>query len=216
MFRTSAMLVAAALLLGACTTGDPTARLLATGPNVRVDGAPAEHGTWVRQGATISTGAGSSAIVRWSEGTTLQLDQNSDPLVVWEPPDVAINVGVGWFLIDTGEMSVRIRNELAVVFVGSTVAVNVVPGQSLTTYLLEGSAQPLEPAGRPLREGEKLIAYPGNRLVYLPITPAERAMIEQRFERWDFPRSFQSHEDDDDYENSSDDFDTDDDFDDSP
>ena len=195
-------LLVGVLLQSGCSAPVGTrAQLLVDGPNVRLNGTSGSQGEPVPQGSHIATGPNSSALVRWTDGTALQLDENSDPLVRWEPPDLAINVGVGWFLIDTGSMRVRVHNQLAVVVVRSRAAIHVVPGRRFEVYLFEGLAQPIRPEGPPLLPGGKLVAFPEGRLVYAPIAPNERTAIDRRFSRWDFPAvptRFPPRRDDDD------------------
>lgn len=171
---------------GAVGTGSVTAVLSAAGPNVFVNGRPARSGMPIQSGDAIRTGPGSSALIRWSEGTTIQLDQNSDPLLVWREGVLYVNCGLGWFLIDTGRMVVRVENELAEVLVGSRLALAVTPGWRFDAYLLQGRADVVRPPGRPLVPGEKVLIGSSGILAYAPIAPAERQEIEQRFARWTF------------------------------
>lgn len=57
--------------------------LRVSGPNVWLNDAPASDGDPVRFGNSVTTGAGSSAKVEFTDGGYLQLDQNTDPIFEW-------------------------------------------------------------------------------------------------------------------------------------
>ncbi len=181
------------LFISACQTasGPPTARLSAIGPEVRVNGAAARNGMSIEQGDRIGTGKDSSARIVWSDGTRLQLDESSDPLVKWDGSVLFVNVGYGWFLFDTGQMDVRIVNELADVVAHSRGAIHVLPGSRFDVYLLSGAIDLNRPQGQGLTSGQKLSIGRNGSLTYGTITPAERAAIEQRFGRWTFASAVQ-------------------------
>lgn len=180
------------LVLTNCTTPDgaspgaTTATLFAAGPQVYVNDRPARSGMPIRSGDRVRTGGGSSALVRWSEGTTIQVDQNSDPLFIWSEGILYVNCGYGWFLFDTGRLRVRVENELSEILIGSRAALRIVPGRSFDAYLLEGRLDLLRPPGPPLMPGEKVLVGSQGILAYAPISPEERISIERRFARWEF------------------------------
>src|SRR5262249_38666347 len=145
------MTFAAVLVLAAChPAGPPVARLSLVGDSVRVNGGPARDGMAIGVGDQIATGPASSARIDWSDGTWLQLDERTDPIVVWDGAVLSVNVGYGWFLIDTGRMDVRIVNQLSEVVAKSRVAIQVVPGKCLSVFLFSGRVELIRPPGRPL------------------------------------------------------------------
>jgi hypothetical protein len=180
-FRRPWPLLLLVTLLAACQPGEPpTATLSVEGPEVQVNGLPARDGMTVRQGDQISTGERSAASIGWEDGTTVRLDQNSDPVVTWDGRILVVSVGYGWFLIDTGRMEVRIVNELAEVVAKSRVCVNVRPGERFDVWVLEGEVDPVRPAGFDVAADETASIQPAG-ITTDPITAAERADIEQRF-----------------------------------
>ena len=107
---TALTLTGALLLLAGCDPGrighgqPPVATLTKSGPFVRVNGRPAPAGIAIRPGDHVATGEFSSALIVWKDGTTVQLDEDTDPLFEWdgEPPDtLVINIGFGVIRVDT-------------------------------------------------------------------------------------------------------------------
>lgn len=166
--------------------GVPDAEVRPSGPEVFVNGTRITTKRPLGQNASVSTGPLSSALVAWDEGTTVQLDEASDPIFVWNEELLAVNLGFGWFLIDTGTLDVRIENDLADAVAGSRVVIHIVPGERFEAYLLEGSFRLIRPPGRTLGRNQKVAVTATGRIEYGSITPRERQLLERRFERWEF------------------------------
>lgn len=66
---------------GAGSPSAAAALVRPSGPNVAVDGRIIGRPTPVASGAHVATGGGSSALVEFSVGGALQLDENTDPLI---------------------------------------------------------------------------------------------------------------------------------------
>lgn len=60
---------------------DTMARLRVDGPNAFINGSRAPHGSYVRDGDTVTTGAATSALLVLNDGGYIQLDENTDPLI---------------------------------------------------------------------------------------------------------------------------------------
>jgi hypothetical protein len=168
----------------------PTAVLTVDGPEVRLNGAPASTGDPVNPGDHVSTGAASAARIGWSLRRYMLVDENSDPLYRWSGPDgrtLQINIGVGWFLIDTISWDVRVDNDIVTVALGSRAVFHVVPAQYVDVYLLEGTATVVRPQGPTLAPGEKVRIEADGTLTPGIITPAEQLELQQRFMRWTLP-----------------------------
>lgn len=166
--------------------GVVTGTLTPSGSSVFVNGVRVGARTRIDPGDRVSTGARSSALLEWSDGTSLQLDENSDPIIQWDGQVLAINVGYGWFLIDTGEMEVRVVNELADVVAHSRLVVYVEPASRFDAFLLDGRMSLLRPPGQGLLGGQKLSVGRTGGVRYGTISASEGEGLERRFSRWRF------------------------------
>ncbi|MEM7508026.1 MAG: hypothetical protein AAF415_14920 [Pseudomonadota bacterium] len=171
--------------------GPHTARLRVSGGAVFVNDQPARDGQAIVQGDRVSTGSGSSAGIEWSDGTIVQLDENSDPIFKWSDKVLGVNVGFGWFLFDTGEMSIRVENEFAEVAAGSRLIIELVPGMRMDAYLLRGRMQALRPPGELLPELNAMRISANGRIQYRPLPLEEARVLENRFRRWEFAQAIQ-------------------------
>jgi hypothetical protein len=158
-----------------------TAELAVSGENVQVNGLPARDGMAVRNGDRISTGDRSWARIAWADGTSLSLDQNADPIVAWDGDVLVVSVGYGWFLIDTGDMRVRIVNELAEVVTEARACVSVRPGERFDLWVFdEVAVDPVRPARLEAAANHRISIEPGG-VTTEPITPEQFANIDARF-----------------------------------
>lgn len=121
-----------------------SARLLVSGAEVQVNGLPAVDGMLVLDGDHVSTGERSWARIEWEDGTSVSLDQNSDPIIEWDGEVLVISVGYGWFLVDTRERRVRIVNELAEIIAKSRVCVSVRPDEQFNLWVLDDAKERLK------------------------------------------------------------------------
>ena len=190
---TALTLTGALLLLAGCDPGrighgqPPVATLTKSGPFVRVNGRPAPAGIAIRPGDHVATGEFSSALIVWKDGTTVQLDEDTDPLFEWdgEPPDtLVINIGFGVIQVDTVNHKVRVGNAFAEVAAGSTFVVSVEQGGPFSACLFDGHLALVKPAGRALGAGECANVSPGLAVSYSTLTPAARQRLESRFTRF--------------------------------
>jgi hypothetical protein len=166
----------------------PTRALLrVTGPEVYLNGERVSQQTRTDTGDRVRTGAASSALIDWPDRTSVQLDENSDPLWLWDGAILQVNLGYGWFLINTDNYDVNIRNELCDAVASSRVVVNAVPGRSIDLYLLEGQLVFRRPEIPMLTSMQKVSIRADGGIVTGVITDAERQVLLARFERWTFP-----------------------------
>lgn len=166
----------------ACAPVDTrTAELAVSGAGVQVNGLPAREGMPIRNGDRISTGDRSWARISWADGTSVSLDQNSDPMVAWDGDVLMISVGYGWFLIDVGEMRVRIVNELAEVVTHARACVSVQPGERFDLWVFDDVAvDPVRPARLDAVPNHRISIEP-DRVTTEPITLEQFANIDERF-----------------------------------
>lgn len=169
--------------------GPHTARLRISGGAVFVNDRPARDGQTINQGDRVSTGPGSSAGIEWTDGTIVQLDESSDPIFKWTDEVLGVNVGFGWFLFDTGEMSIRVENEFAEVAAGSRLIIELVPGTRMDAFLLRGRMQALRPAGDLLPELNAMRISADGQIQYRPLPLQEARVLENRFRRWQFAQT---------------------------
>jgi hypothetical protein len=193
-----------AVLVGCQSTSSrsPTsAALRVVGPQVYLNDQRVPQQTTTTPGDRVRTGAASSALIDWADRTSVQLDENSDPLWLWDGAVLQVNLGYGWFLIDTDDYDIRINNELCVAVASSRVVVNPVPGRYIDLYLLEGNLSFLRPDIPPLTSMQKVSIRADGGIVTGTITETERQALLARFERWRFPpRNDNRPADDDPYE----------------
>jgi len=190
---TALTLTAALLLAASCGPGGighsqaPVATLAKSGPFVRVNGRPAPAGIAIRPGDHVATGEFSSALIVWKDGTSVQLDEDTDPLFAWdgEPPDtLVINIGFGLIRVDTVKRKVRVSNAFAEVAAGSTFTVSAEQGGPFSACLFHGHLQLVKPAGRALGVGECATVSPDLAVSYTPLTQAAQQRLEHRFSRF--------------------------------
>lgn len=195
------LLVSALLLLAACEpvrqppapSQQPElgARLLIDGDAVFVNGAPASYGRILRPGDTVTTGPGASALVRFSDGTTVQLDQNTDPVFSWTQQQIQIQMAAG--LIETTKGAVvqviRIVNELAESFVRSRATFEVERGRYLRADLFSGELRLIRPQrGRVITPGRYVRVNADGSVAVGRTSPGRVAELRQRLDRWTFSR----------------------------
>lgn len=182
--------------------GAPTAILATSGSQVLVNGAVTRNGTAIRSRDTLSTGPKSSARVVWSDGTRLQLDENTVPKAGCEAWTIGIHVGCGWFLIETGKSDVSITTsanlnmaatELVKVRAPSRLAVHVERGSQFELYLLDGHVTLLgAPSKVEMKPNDTVLVRQGTDRYGKQsrrsgtITPDQNAQIGRRFSRWKF------------------------------
>lgn len=182
------------LFLSACTTPDGpkniTAKLLIDGNTVHVNGEPARFGQSIQQGDFITTGPGSSARIRFSDGTTVQLDQETDPIFSWSAERLRIRMQIGLIAIIKGSVIevVEVLDDVAELFVRSRAAVEHSQDDTFRIDLFEGSVELVRPAGeRLLAPGEFFKVTPDGEVSF-GITSRERLKeLDNRIDKaWDF------------------------------
>jgi hypothetical protein len=197
LFRIRAPIILLAVLAGlaACqvpTGQPPRGELLKSGQNVFVNGQFAPNGLRISSGDHVATGPSSSALIKWTDGTTVQLAPNTDPgLSVTEGEAggwlLTVDMGFGTVLIDTGRFDVDLRNPIAEIQTdGTRFIVDIRQGQRFDAYALEGRLLLVRPPGRPVVPGEQLTVYPDGRTVYQPLAPGVRQSMEALFGRFRF------------------------------
>jgi len=170
-----------------------TATVRTDGETVRVDGRPASYGQRIRRGARVATGPGSSALVLFSDGTTVQLDAFSDPVRFdWagdtlrlSMDDAAMEVRKG-----SGFSIVRVIGALAEFFSFSHFVAEERRTAFFRADLFSGRMQLTRPVQGPQqRGGEFFEVRPGLAEPRFGRTSPRRARaLRQRFDRWDFAR----------------------------
>lgn len=170
-----------------------TATLLTDGDTVRVNGRRAKAGQPIRPGDLVTTGPGSSALIRFSDGTTVQLDENTDPILRWtgdrlhiRMEDGAIEVSKGgWFNF------IELIGDLADFFSWSNFVVEERRTRFFRVDLFSGRMQVTRPQTGPAQlGGEYFLVRAGSAEVEFGRTSAKRvAELRRRFDHWDFTRA---------------------------
>lgn len=142
-----------------------TAVVEVSGPNVFVNEQPAPHGLPLKSGDRVATGASSSALIRFSDGTSIQLAPDTDPRFGWSgaktggKTTVTMSVDHGSVWITATEIAVTVYTTLADIVCLSEVVVQVRP-DLFNAYLLEGALLPKRPPERQLQPMEVLQVAP--------------------------------------------------------
>lgn len=200
--RSFSALVISVLLLAACepipgrgpgTAPTISATLLTDGAAVRLSGRPARYGERIQQGDWVSTGAGSSALVRFSDGTTVQLDELTDPVYFeWAGDRLRLRMDEGAVRADKGSglSFIDVIGRLASFFSWSSFVVEERHTSFFRTDLFRGQMQLTRPVTGPVQDsGEYFVVYRGRAEVeYGRTSPRRRAELQQRFDRWNFKR----------------------------
>lgn len=158
-------------------------------PEVLLNGRLAQNGDGIFAGDTVSTGGNSSAIIAFGDGSFLQLDENTDPILSWQTFN---NVRCILAQIFRGQMYID-RSGLCAVTPAATVVTNsrvnlyVTQDQSIVT-LLEGKVSIDRPVSITLAPAQEAIAqlHPpalrGKVRNLLPAELAQRIAWRQRYQ----------------------------------
>lgn len=157
------VIIAATLVMGGCAADQPGRPELigivdVDGTNAFLNGLRIRSGEVVRDGDTISTGAGTSMRLRLRQGGYIQLEENTDPRILQEGICILVQIFAGEMFVDAKRLCVEspdIRGTLL-----SRVNVKVGRGRSELT-VIEGSVEMTRPTRRSLREYEQYIAVSG-------------------------------------------------------
>lgn len=130
------------LVIGGCATIRDTGRvgtLRITGSNVFLNKQHASHGATVRLGDELTTGKGSSALLTFTDGGFIQLDENTDPVFTWfeQGKCLLIRIFKGQAYVKKERACIEGPNVQLVL--GSEVNMQVEPGSSTIT-VVKGTA----------------------------------------------------------------------------
>lgn len=189
-----------ALLLSACATPPAdhapsddrrvAATLLTVGDTVRVNGRAATRGQRIRSGDRVRTGTDSSALIKFSDQTTIQIIDAVDPVQLsWRSDrltlrmnDAAVQADKGFFF-----RIIEAIGELAHLFTQSNFVVEEQRAQFFRIDLFSGRATLIEPrVDRELTPGEFALVTRSGRVEIGQTPPGRRQELESRFGRWDF------------------------------
>jgi len=198
--------LAAMILLAACepipgqgpgqgpgTAPGISATLRIDGDTVQVSGRPAVYGEQIRQGDWVSTGPGSSALIRFSDGTAIQLDERTDPVhFEWFGDRLRLRMDDGAVRADKGSgfSFIDVIGRLADFFSWSSFVVEERRTRFFRVDLFSGRMQLTRPVTGPVQGGgEYFVVYRDRAEVeYGRTAPRLRAELERRFDRWTFTR----------------------------
>lgn len=171
-------------------TGRVTATLLTDGEAVRVNHDPATAGQPINSGDLVTTQPGSAAEVRFSDGTRVVLDENTDPVLSWSGDTLYIRTEDGAIEVVTGAVLkiVHTVGELADFFSWSHVIVEERRGRFFRADLLAGHMQITRPSRGPVQAaGDYFLVRPGGAAVeYGRTSPEQQRKLLRRFQRWHF------------------------------
>ncbi len=190
------------ILLSACETIPPdqplgdrriTAKLRTAGDTVRVNGRRADAGRRIRPGDLVTTGPGSSALIRFSDGTTVQLDENTDPIFRWTGDELHIRMEDGAIEVKKGAWFkiVEVIGDLASFFSWSNFVVEERRTRFFRVDLFSGRMHMTRPRTGPAQPGgDYFLVRAGTEEVEFGRTSPRRvAELRRRFDHWDFTRA---------------------------
>lgn len=192
------VLTLALLILAACETPQQTppisqqgiaAELRTDGDAVFVNGRPARYGQGIRPGDEVTTGGQSSALIRFSDGTTVQLDQNTDPFFSWTQQELQIQMAAGLIEIASGAVLrvVRVITDTADFFNQSHLAVEVQPRRFTRADLFSGRIEMVRPQpGAVVMPGQYVLARVDGTITIDRTSPSRVQELRRRLDRWEF------------------------------
>lgn len=187
------MVLACALAVNGCATSYPAAdqrfslpppradtigRLAVDGPNAYINGARAPHGSYVREGDTVSTGAATSANLVLNVGGAIQLAENTDPefRLFRQGACVLMSIFRGQAAVATSGTCIEFRNErLNTAGVAhSLVNIDVIGAEARVT-VIEGQVDMVRPGATRLGRYDQYIAAADGTWSVRPLTAADAA-----------------------------------------
>jgi len=96
-----------------------------------------------------------------------------------------VNIGFGLIHVDTGDYKVRVRNRFVEAIAGSTFIVRAEEDGLFSACLFSGDLRLVKPPGRPLGQNECATVEPGRQVAYSTLAPAQRRVVEERFDRFE-------------------------------
>lgn len=193
----------AALLLPACqplpATGPApeqriTATLLTAGEGVRVNGRPAASGQRIRPGDSLTTGRTSAARIEFSERTTVEIIDATQPVSFeWSHDELVIRLDDATADVDKSESGfslVRVLSRLAEIFSVSRFVFEERFPEYFRVDLFSGRVEMVRPRpGTIIAPGQYLIAYPNGQVDAGQTSQRRVQELRARFEGWKFVRS---------------------------
>lgn len=203
-FRADAFLARAVLvalpvlfLLAACETAQRappagqqglSAQLLTDGSAVFVNGQRGRNGQAIRQGDVVATGPDASALVRFSDGLTVQLDENTDPVLSWTQQRLQIEMAVGLVEVVKGSVIdvVEVITETAGFFARSRFTVETAHARFTRADLFSGRLQMTRPQPGTVVAPGQYALVDGGRLSVDRTSPSRVRELRRRLDRWKF------------------------------
>ena len=198
-----AILLLLGVLVSACTTvaegnrqspfGSGVSAILYTDASrVFVNGQAVGNGTTIRQGDRIETGAGASALIEFSNGTSVQLDQSTDPVFAWTSEELNLtSVDQGLMKVEKqGFGEVRVSSERGSGVFSSTFFIE--SGEEFRADLLQGRMQLVEPVVGPVQEDGEFFRVGPQGAVFGSTSATRMGMLVSRMQRWRFNRQVES------------------------
>jgi beta-lactam-binding protein with PASTA domain len=170
-----------------------SATLRIDGDTVRVNDRPAVYDQPIRQGDAVSTGAGSSALIRFSDGTSVQLDQQTDPIYFnWSGDRLQLRMDDGAVKARKGGgfSIIEVIGRLADFFSWSHFVVEERRTHFFRADLFSGQMRLTRPTTGPVQAGGEyfLVQRGRTQVEYGRTLPSRAAEIQQRFDHWNFRR----------------------------
>jgi hypothetical protein len=173
--------------------GTITATLLTTGNDVRVDGASAISGQPLLPGASVTTGTRSSALVEFSDGTSVQIIEAVDPVrFAWTKDRLVLRIDDATVEANKGEKFslINVISELAEFFSFSHVISEEKRARFFRADLVSGRMQMTRPqTGANQTDGEFFQVTAAGRVEFGRTSPEHLRALRKRFDRWDFRRA---------------------------
>ena len=152
---------------------DTIGRLLIDGRNAFINGRPVvQNGSYVFSGETISTGPGTSVLLVLNDGGEIQLDQNTDPLLL-EAFCLVMEMARGRAAVKNAAcLQLRTKKPDTAGLVDSFVHVEVAPDAARVT-VLQGRVTMQTPSQASLGPNQEYVARTGGGVETLQLTPEQ-------------------------------------------
>lgn len=171
----------------------PSASVLTDGANVWIGNRPARYGDQIRPGQSVRTGPNASALIEFDDGTTIQLDERTDPVRFdWgrgRGLTLQFDDAVFWARKGGFFEYIEALGALADIFSFSEFVVEERNPRFFRVDLFQGSVQFRRPPVRDIRGGEFAEIRPGRPAKIGRLTRQRERDLRRRFERWTFSRT---------------------------
>lgn len=155
---------------------DTIARLAVDGRNAFVNGIQVPHGTYVRDGDTVTTGPATSVSVVLNSGASIQLDQNTDPVFTELRKGACILMALvrGQAAVASGGKCVEVVSERLHTssLIHSVVNIRAQENEMRIT-VIEGQVDMQRPGTAILRTNDEYVGTSDGRWQVRQLTPAD-------------------------------------------